>query len=363
MQTGIISFCGRNTGINIKSSDTKRLLTDKLETYGINILKRHFDKFTPDTERRVKQVKHLISLKSNGNPYLLFLTRFNGVDTAMYVDKKIQHGYFLPRIIIDRLSFKTTLFEDTIIDGEMVKISDDKWLFLMNDLFVYRSKRMVKYSLIERLNKLHRLLESKYFAVPNQKYAIQIKRYFHSMDDALALKDELEYTSRGIQYKPLTGRFRYVLKNFDDSLITDVKRVKYSSTNKFLESALDDDVHVVEEYDINCKRPPLVEKEAGLKIGAASHASHTLTDTVTDAVTRESNLKTLKTFQLQKTDQPDVYKLFEGDSEIGIASVSTMKTSKMLKRAFTDVNLNEKKVFQCEFSERFKKWVPVMLKP
>ena len=117
-------------------------------------------------------------------------------------------------------------------------------------------------------------------------------------------------------------------------------------------------MHVVEEYDINCKRPPLVEKEAGVKTGAASH---TVTDAVTtDAGALESNLKT---FQLQKTDQPDVYKLFEGDSEIGIASVSTMKTSKMLKRAFTDVNLNEKKVFQCEFSERFKKWVPVMLKP
>lgn len=342
MQTGIISFCGKNTGVNIKSNDTKRLLTEKLDQYGINILKKHFDKFTPEIEKKMQQMKHLISLKSNGNPYLLFLTRFNGVDTAMYVDKKIQHGYFLPRIIIDRLSFKTTLFEDTIIDGEMVKINDQKWLFLMNDLFVYRSKKMVKFNLIQRLNKLHRILETKYFPIPNQKYAIQIKKYFHKIDDVLEFKEELEYTSRGIQYKPTHGRFKYILKNFDDSLITDVKRVKYSSTNKFLEGSaeeINNNTPVTEVYDINFKDPP-------------------------PAITREPVNKgsLIKILHLQKTDQPDVFKLFDGDSPVGIASVSTMKTSKMLRKAFADVNLNEKKTFECEFSQKFQKWVPITLK-
>ena len=345
MQTGIISFCGKNTGVNIKSNDTKRLLTEKLNEYGINILKKHFDKFTPEIEKRIKQTNHLISIKSNGNPYLLFLTRFNGVDTAMYVDKKIQHGYFLPRIIIDRLSFKSTLFEDTIIDGEMVKINDEKWLFVMNDLFIYRSRRMIKFNLLQRLKKLHKILETKYFPIPNQKYAIQIKRYFHGIDEALAFREKLEYTSRGIQYKPLNGKFKYILKNFDDSLITDVKRVKYSSTNKFLEGTAVDFIEKptkgTEVYDINFKQPPPV---------------------ITSALVQSDSLVKTKTLQLQKTDQPDVYKLFEGDSDIGIASVSTMKTSKMLSRAFADVNLNEKKLFECEFSDKFKKWVPITLK-
>lgn len=344
MQTGVISFCGKNTGVNIKSNDTKRLLTDKLNQYGINILKKHFDKFTPEIEKKIKQTKHLISLKSNGNPYLLFLTRFNGVDTAMYVDKKIQHNYFLPRIIIDRLSFKNTLFEDTIIDGEMVKINDDRWLFVMNDLFVYRSRKMNKFSLLQRLKKLHEILETKYFPIPNQKYAIQIKKYFKGIDEALAFRDELEYTSRGIQYKPVNNRFKYILKNFDDSLITDVKRVKYSSTNKFLEGSAvllnEKPTERIEEvYDINCKQPLPMVPSATVQSGSL-----------------------IKALQLQKTDQPDVYKLFEEDSDIGIASVSTMKTSKMLSKAFANVNLNEKKLFECEFSEKFQKWVPITLK-
>jgi hypothetical protein len=159
----------------------------------------------------------------------------------------------------------------------------------------------------------------------------------------MRFKEDLEYTSRGIQYKPLNSRFKYILKNFDDSLITDVKRVKYSSTNKFLEGTTVDlnekTAENTEVYDINCKQPQPVISSAPVK----------------------SDLL-IRALQLQKTDQPDVYKLFEGDSEIGIASVSTMKTSKMLRRAFTDVNLNEKKLFDCEYSEEFKKWVPIALK-
>ncbi len=336
MQTGIISFCGKQ-GLNIKSNDAKRILNEKLEGYGINILKRHFDKFSPESDKKISSIKHFISLKSNGNPYLLFLTRFNGVDTAMFVDKKIQHGYFLPRMIIDRLSFKSSLFEDTVIDGEMVKIKDEKWLFIMNDLFVYRSKKMGKYNLLDRIGKLHLILQTKYFPIPNQKYMIQVKRYFHDLGDAMDFKETLDYTSRGIQYKQMNGRFKYILKNFDDSLITDVKRVKYSATNKFLEGA---DTILKEDtatYDINHK------------VALPSIKSAQTSDSL------------MKKFYLQKTDQPDVYKLFDGESETGIASVSTMKTSKMLKNAFSDVNLNGKKIFNCEFSDKFNKWVPISL--
>lgn len=336
MQTGIISFCGKQ-GLNIKSNDAKRILNEKLEGYGINILKRHFDRFSPESDKKISSIKHFISLKSNGNPYLLFLTRFNGVDTAMFVDKKIQHGYFLPRMIIDRLSFKSSLFEDTVIDGEMVKIKDEKWLFIMNDLFVYRSKKMGKYNLLDRLGKLHLILQTKYFPIPNQKYVIQVKRYFHDLGDAMDFKETLDYTSRGIQYKQMNGKFKYILKNFDDSLITDVKRVKYSATNKFLEGT---DTILKEDtatYDIN------------QKVSLSSIKSAETSDSL------------MKKFYLQKTDQPDVYKLFDGESETGIASVSTMKTSKMLKNAFSDVNLNGKKVFNCEFSDKFNKWVPISL--
>ena len=358
MQTGTISFCGTQ-GLNIKSKETKLFLNEKLERFGINILKKHFDKYSQRSEEIIARSPHFVSLKSNGNPYLLFLTRYNDVDTCIFVDKKIQHGYFLPRMIIDRLSFNSSLFEhDTIVDGEMVKVTEDKWVYLMNDLFVYKGKKMQNVELSKRISMLHRMLKRKYFPLPKQKYSIQIKKYFetHDLERVYAFKDSLDYTSRGIQYVPCKNRFKTILMNFDDSLITDVKRVKYSSANKFLEGNTDDlksklndreddscENDTRGEYDINTSKTRSVSKSRVVEGHNATKG------------------QSLSEFALQKTDQPDVYKVYEttGDKDVGIASVSTMKTSKMLREVFRDVNLNEKITFLCEFSTKFEKWIPI----
>lgn len=354
MQTGLISFCGNSNGLNIKSKDTKIFFNKKLERFGINILKKHFEKYNADSANVIKRVPHLVSLKSNGNPYLLFLTTFNETDTCIFVDKKVQHGYFLPRMIIDRLSLHSELFQkDTIIDGEMVKVTDDKWVYLMNDLFVYKGKKMQSVDLNKRLELLHKILKRKYFPLPKQKYSIQIKKYFHSddLEKVTEFKDTLEYTSRGLQFVPMKNRFKTILMNFDDSLITDVKRVKYSSTNKFLEGNKEDIINKINddskdaEYDINTIKIPTQKVD-------------------NDTISRDQSNTTkqdLRKYALQKTDQPDVYKIFDtvNDKDIGIASVSTMRTSKMLRKVFQDVNLNEKIHFLCEFSTRFNKWIPI----
>lgn len=336
MQTGTISFCGKQ-GLNIKSDDAKRNLNDTLKSYNVDILKKHFEKYTEHSDARIKQKPHLLSLKSNGNPYVLFLTKFNDVDTCIFVDKKIQHGYFLPRMIIDRLSFHSELFSNTIIDGEMVKVTEDEWVYLMNDIFVYKSRRTNRYALSDRLKLLNKILSSKYFPIPFQKYSVQIKKYFQNdeLDEVMKFKDSLKYTCRGLQYKPTTSTFRYILKNFNDSLIADVKRVKYSETNKFLEGT---------------PNVPFIEPSVNT---TKKNSNTTMQQPASDLQ--------LKTFSLQKTERPDVYNIFDPktDTQMGIASVSTMATSKMLRSAFNDVNLNEKIKFDCSYSERFSKWVPV----
>jgi len=380
MQTGLISFCGK-TALNIKSNDAKTELNDKLQVLGIDILKKHFERFGKESQKKMSQNQHLLSLKSNGNPYLLFLTRFNSVDTCMFVDKKIQHGYFLPRMIIDRLSFESSLFDDTVIDCEMVKIDEGNWVLLFNDIFVYKSKRLNQLSLVKRLHILHKILKFKYFPIPNQKYSIQVKKYFDTSrtDDVLSFKDSLKYSSRGMQFKPNKNKFIYILLNFDDSLVTDVKRVKYSSTNKFLERAPDEPDFNDKNYNKKSNESNSNESksnESKFKESKSKESkfneSKSKECTEYDINFKESQLNSVKVspttcpsqgvikrFHLQKTNRPDVYKLFDSDTELGIASVSTMKTSKMLRHVFDDVNLNEKIKFECEFSERFGKWVPL----
>ena len=209
----------------------------------------------------------------------------------------------------------------------------------MNDIFVYKSRRTNKYALCDRLKLLNKILSSKYFPIPFQKYSLQIKKYFQNdeLDKVMNFKENLKYTCRGLQYKPTTSTFRYILKNFNDALIADVKRVKYSETNKFLEGT---------------PNVPFIEPSVNIET-SQKNSTTVMKQTAADLQ--------LKAFSLQKTESPDVYNIFDPktDTQLGIASVSTMATSKMLRSAFSDVNLNEKIKFDCSFSERFSKWVPV----
>ena len=48
---------------------------------------------------------HLITLKSMGNPYLLFITQICSLNYAFLIDKKIKDGYNFPKNIYFTLSF------------------------------------------------------------------------------------------------------------------------------------------------------------------------------------------------------------------------------------------------------------------
>ena len=115
MQTGIISFCNRSA-VNIKSESTKRFLLNKLENaFHTKIIKRHFDVEADEQSlSKIRTNPHIACLKSNGNPYFMFLTKIDDIDTCVMIDKKVQYGYFLPRMIIVRMRFDEDLFSDTL---------------------------------------------------------------------------------------------------------------------------------------------------------------------------------------------------------------------------------------------------------
>jgi hypothetical protein len=357
MQTGIISFCGQNS-LNIKSNDTKKILNDRLLKYDIKVLKKHFEKF--DSKSSISKLKtnpYVVSLKSNGNPYLLFLTKFNDNDVALFIDKKIQQGYFLPRMIIERLCWDHQLFSDTIFDGEMIK-NGDNWLYLLNDVYVHKGKRLETQNCMKRLQLLDELLLKHYFPLPNQKFNIQIKKYFKVSDveDAISLQSDLPYTSRGLIFKPLFIRFRDILFNFDDSLIDNSKRKKYSEANRFIE-----DIQLSDDCDID-RKTDVIENTGAVSEQSLDDPVAVSTENLPDRhaadVAADEQL-----FKVETTEKPDVYRLYTTDNRpAGFACVRTLKTSKLLRSAFKDTNLTDKLTFRCKYTSDFtNKWMPVEL--
>lgn len=327
MQISEISFADK-VAYNIKADDTKRFILDGLEKkYNLKIIAKHHERFGEHLMNSINNNPHLVCVRSNGNPYFLYLLKYNFTNYCVFIDKKIQQGYYYPRMIICNFHFADSLFEDTVFDGEMVKTKSGRWVFLLNDLLVSRGEYLKDQNIVKRLNQVYDILEKDFEADNMDICRFAVKKYFKYDEIDRMLSEHvprLPYTCRGVYFKPLFLRFREVLVNFDDSVVKKVERKKYKTVGNFL---MKDDALVVEEKK--------QEQSSSSKNG---------------------------TFYARKTSQPDIYDLFDAatSNPMGTLCVPSMKISKAMRKLFENKNVVDKVQIRCEFSEKFNKWVPVV---
>lgn len=152
---GTISFCDKRA-TNVRDPAFKDAILQYLDRgYGIRVIRKHHD--TVDVEGftralNARRERCLVCLRSRGNPYFFFLTRLDGQHpVCIFIDKKIRPGHSHPRMVMCPMHFEPSLFEDTVLEGEMVrpvsKESEDgteqRWTFLIHDVPVYRGWRAV----------------------------------------------------------------------------------------------------------------------------------------------------------------------------------------------------------------------------
>jgi hypothetical protein len=354
MHLGEISFCDR-IAYNVKSDDFKsKILKDIESKYGICIIQKHSQRFSEEVMHVLNSNPHLVTVRSNGNPYYLYLTTYNFVPVCLFIDKKIQQNYFYPRMILYKMWFDNDLFNDTLFDGEMVKCKDGSWKFLVGDLIVESQKKLVNVNLVKRLEKLNYIFQSKYSHDECIPFSISVKQYYTYNDirDLYEGIPKLPFSCRGIYFKPLFIKFRDVLLNFDDSLVKKVVREKYKSVSNFIVSK--SELDPTGEYNMQQSE---VVRTPGFhgQIEPKQEKMHQM----------KSTGGTIKVFQARKTAVPDIYELFEAsDTSVHgaashIACVSSMDTSKMLQAVFKMKNLIDRVPFVCKYSDKFKKWIPL----
>lgn len=311
MQTGNISFCDK-FALNIKSEDIKKkILKDLDEKYNIKILNKHFENFREELSlSKLTKCPYMFCLKSNGNPYLMYLTRINNINTCVMIDKKIQQGYFLPRMIIVHTMFEDKLFDDTLFDGEMVKDKNKLWIYLINDIYVSYGLYLIDSNLIKRHNMLYTIMDTGYKL--GELFSIQIKKLFllEDINEVIqSFREKLPYSSRGILFKPMFIKFRDILLNFDDSLIKQNVKTKLSNINEYIEAEI-------------------VKKQI---------------------------------FSIKNTQTPDVYELYQNNTCIGNACVNTLSISKFLSNLFIETSIQDSFKVECVFNTKFNKWTPIKL--
>ena len=348
MQIGYISFCD-STAFNIKSNDVKKKLLDKINKLSnIKIIQRHFETFNKNHFKKLNEIPHLVSLKSNGNPYLLFLTKYNFSNISIFIDKKIQPGYFLPRMIITYFQFDDSLYDNTLIEGEMIKDNNNNWIFIINDVYIHKNKLLNNINIFNRLDIIIDILKNNFNKDDNDICIFNIKKYFKYdnlkyMIDTFSKK--LNYTSRGVYFIPLYFKFKIILYNFDDSLINTVKKVKYQTNDNFL---------LMNNSDITPSAPRtsnIIQKTLN-------------TSDILDISNDISNSTNIQIFNVEKTDMPDVFNLYNIDNKkFDIAYIPNRNTSKFMRKLFKNKTIVTKLKIKCELviKNETKKWKPIEL--
>lgn len=341
MQTGIISFADR-VAYNIKSNDIKDIILDNLfSLYGIRIIQKHYFKLDESNIQYINKIPHLICLRTNGNPYYLFFTLYNDIPIIYFIDKKIHPGYEKPRIILSKGRFDISLFKNTLIDGEMVKTNNGKWIFIINDIISYKNVKLDTKTLPERLVILYNLLNENYVEDNVMDVCkFKIKTYYFpckkSVDELINLSKKLDYTCRGIYFWSYNFRHKPKLYNFNEDNIINVCR-KTKDITEF--------------------------KQLNSTSSITSIAPTILTSNINTTIIKEDN-NDYKILWITKTDDVDVYRLYDNEntiisSSIGIAFIPNLKTSKEMRLAFKEKNITNPIKYKCIFNKTFNKYQPL----
>jgi len=342
MQTGIISF-GDRVAWNIKCNNIKDVILDEIyNLYNVRIIQKHYFKLDNSNMSHLSKVPHLISLRTNGNRYYIYFTIFNDVQIIYFIDMKIHTGYEKPRIILARGLFDPSLFLNTLLEGEMVKTKENKWVFIINDIIAYEGKKLDNLILPERLKIIYKILNEKY--TPDNICDVctyKVKSYYHlskkSLNELIDISKTLNYTSRGIYFYSYYMKHRPKLYNFDENIIINVQK-KVKDITEFKHQQIPEQVINSSNFILtsNMTPPPAI-------------------------IVNNDNYKFL---WVAKTDDADIYNLYDNyniltSNKVGIALVPTLQDSIKLRNTFKDKNLTFTIKYKCVFNEKFNKYHPI----
>jgi hypothetical protein len=337
MQTGIISF-GDRVAWNIKCNIIKDvILNELLNLFNVRIIQKHYFNIDDNNIKYLAKLPHLISLRSNGNRYYIYFTLYNDTPIIYYIDMKIHTGYEKPRIILARGLFDKSLFKNTLLEGEMIKTFDNKWIFIINDIIAYEGNKLDNITLPERLKIIYNILNSKY--TPDDICDVctyKVKNYYYlsktSMNEVIELSKQLNYTSRGIYFSSYYLKHKPKLLNFNDNMIVSVHK-KIKDITVFKELNKSDDIAVI--------NPSIISSS-----------------NITPLNISYTNL------WISKTDEPDIYNIYDNhniltSNKLGIAFIASLQDSIKMRNIFKDKSTTITIKFKCNYNEKFKKYQPI----
>jgi len=360
-----ISFCDKQCS-NINDNKVKAQIVKHLEAqYGIPIISRDFTIINPNNLRIVSFHQHILTPLTNGNPYLLFLTRIDGINCCIYIDRKLKDGYTYPKMHCVKYNFNEELFEkETVLTGELVKDAERRWIFLLDGILLYKGLNTTEKNIIARYELIHSLMANEYTRDAFLEICpLQVKRLFLYRDVEKMVNDfipNLSYTCKGILFYTLNNRcsnFAFLLPReaqFEIKTAAEIDDIVQEKYPKLWAKK-----HAISQEQI----PDGLTTDSTINIFASAPANST--NAADDGSSKASISPDNVVFKILKTDIPDIYNLYCLESsttnlvKYGIALVPNIRISHYLYNGFKgNANSLDQRV-ECRYSKIFEKWTPV----
>ena len=327
-----LSFCSDGAH-NVVNSEAKEYIMNRLKkTHDIDINKKYAYILNNKSIYFLEKTQHIMSIKSSGTNYYLYFTCINNINYCFFIDRKIKSGYTYPRIISVKYAFDDSIFQDTLLDGELVRDSNDNdaWIFLITDILVHKGKKL-NCNIVNRFNLLYDMLTNDY----NKNHDLDIcpiivkKLFLYKDYDELITKfiPSLPYKTNGIYFNSLNTKHAnqlYLFKNSKEN-----NNPKYKSKSSFNTTNINNNTN--NNVNSNYK----------------------------------DNTKTNIVLKIKQTEKSDIYDFYcknrDEEKNIGIACIPNLRTSKLVRAMFIKEEDKNNIYVNCKYNEKFKKYEPISL--
>lgn len=371
MQASPVPFCD-GVAMNLRSDEDKaRILRDIADSFGIHVLNKSCERYHAGWAPLLRRGGHMVGLRSAGAACLLYMTRYDFGGVCVLVDRRVQRGHFFPRMTLVRLAFDDALFDDTLVDGELVRSKDTgRWVFLASDLLAESGRALVPpqqaqggrptrgLPATERIARLQRIVMARFAPDDHDLFAVRVKRYF-ALDDLRDVVERvlpgLDYDVRGIVFKPVQPRCGGSGAAMDVQFVMWHPKRGGGGGDGNAQAPLRQEDEEEEDADEGDDDAAIVEPEGD--DGAAGGD---------DGEPPEPERRAV--LFVRRTGMPDVYELFESKedaastavgSAVLVAGVPSMHASQALAAAFAGGAPPTAVVpLTFRFDPRFGRWIP-----
>ena len=384
-----ISFCDREC-FNVNDNPTKEAILKYIETKykGLNIIDNQYVLMKPHMLKNITYHEHILTTFTNGNPYLLFLTRIDNVPCSIFIDRKVKDGYCYPKIHCVQYKFAAELFDaETVFTGELVRDVNRNFQYLISDLLVHNGEYIKHRNILSRFQTLHSILDQQYTPDPATEICpIYCKRLFQYVDIKFVLQEFmpiLSYTCKGLVFHTLNNQFsdyawvmpreKQIEVPRKNEVDTEFYRrfpefTKYKSADTNQLSLLTNSGAAVSDG----LEPALGTQEQQQQQPATGNRRHQFVSA--DALTTDPLKAMLGNSQYyirlqepvillaMRTEIPDIINLYAADNladKLGYAFIPNLRVSQMLHNAFKELPAGQMTVpVSVAYHRVFNRWVP-----